>query len=776
MNVMVLLSWLIGTITVVYGVFVCLSNRKSYSNTIFLFLTIEFALWSIFTTYALHYAATDAQALIFVRLVMFVTTPIWVTLYLLCKVYPSDDKLRISIKQKILIITLISLSCLFSLTPYMFKSVSFVNTKSLSFSPSWAIIFYLLNVIIFFILAAQALIKKFRHRQGLVQLQLRYISLSAGALAVAIIFTNIIAIIIFNTSSLAVYGTWLGSIIMLSLLSYPILQQRLYPVSYFAGKIIYYVTLVLYSFFIIAIAISLYEPVRLYLGSSFSFYLIVFIYAIFATISMAWLIQHLIAVINFHVINHGLNIPQLRAEFIHITNNLQSTSKINSCLFQLLETVLGTKGEALLFLTDHYRFEQKPLFQTNNWNNLNRRQLPITDLYTYFSTPDRLHDILIADEMPFMGRRLASQLNKKSLDAYYNIYDSMEKNKIAAIFPLISNNSFRGWLFLKTKKNNVAFYVQDAQFVRMILGQVIFKIDNTYLSQAFKNFNKTLQYQIDIATESRNEAYKKLQRSYNRLKILDQMKSEFVAIASHELRTPVTAVRGYLKLFQKEFGHTLTPKGASYLEVALKNASHNIELTSNMLTLSRIESGRYTILFKQTNLTQLIKQTGTTLAQIMPQMPEKKDIPLICEVPTEDLWVKAEDNKLAEVINNLVENAYKFTSHGSITINLKRTNQKEATIKIIDTGTGIEKSNFNKIFKKFASLNKGYSKMTGSGSGIGLYISKQIIRKHHGTITVSSVYGKGSTFTITLPLIPPPSPDSLPQKTPLNLIPPLKKH
>lgn len=744
------LSYFLAFFTIAFGVFVWLNNRHSTSNRLFLLLAIEFSLWSLFTYFSL-YADNSESALFFVRMVMLVTSPVWATLYLLCLVYPTG-KLQLKKWQKIGIIMLMVSSMVVSLTPYMFSQVKIINSGEISFTSDWGIIFYLLNILIFLPSAIRVIYLKFRYNQGLVQLQFRYVSIALSTISIILVITNVIAAVIFNNSSLGLYGTWVADILMLTILSYPILQQHLYSTNFVASKIIYYLTLSALAFLVMVTIINSWDYLNERLDIS-TLYFCLIVYIIAVVVAIVNISSKLNIFLERYIINHGLNIDKLKHDFIISTNNQFQADQINKKLFNLFETVLGTKGEAITFFTDRYQLGRKAFFCQNNWESLKHKDIPIHSLKKYFDLNlNQEEDVIIFEEAEVIQKKISKVPNSTEiLNTFEEIKIFMKKEKIAVIFPLISDRELRGWLFLREKKNQIAFYLQDIEFVQKMLGYAIFKIDSAYLYQLIKQFNKTLQTQINIAIADKTEAYKKLQRAYYRLSSLDQMKSEFVSITSHELRTPATIIQGYLISFLKEFSDKLPPKAINYINISLNAANRNLELVKNMLTLSRIESGRYKVLFSKIDLNQLVLDIATELKQAMTN--KKKNIPLKCELPKENIWISGETNKIHEVIGNLVENAYKFTDKGSVTIRLSKLKNNEASIDVIDTGIGIEEENINKIFGKFARITDGYAKLPESGTGIGLYISRQIIRKHHGRIKVTSTFGKGSTFSVILPIV-----------------------
>lgn len=267
------------------------------------------------------------------------------------------------------------------------------------------------------------------------------------------------------------------------------------------------------------------------------------------------------------------------------------------------------------------------------------------------------------------------------------------------------------------------------------------------LSRAEHETLKEVIKVVGIAVE-RSQIYANLKIVNIRLKELDILKDEFVSIASHELRTPMTAIKSYLwlSLYGKE---QISDKLRYYLIRSYNAANRLIKLVNDMLNVSRIESGRMSLEVKKIKIDQLVNEVveevnfranelGVTIT-----MGEYKDLPLVI----------TDEDKIKEVIINLIGNSLKFTQKGgSIIISFTvKTDTVMVTIK--DTGEGIEQADISKLFKKFGFVKGSYAtnQKASLGTGLGLYISKSIIEMHGGVMSVfSEGKGKGATFTFSL--------------------------
>ena len=288
------------------------------------------------------------------------------------------------------------------------------------------------------------------------------------------------------------------------------------------------------------------------------------------------------------------------------------------------------------------------------------------------------------------------------------------------IYPLVVREETIGAIMISPKEEKQPFFAYQKDLVERLPIVIAIAIDNALL-------------------------YDKIQRANIRLKELDKLKDEFVSLASHELRTPMTAIKSYLWMVLNK-SKNLDPQIRSYLEIASVETDHLIKLVQNMLTISRIEGKRLELNIEIINLFDLVKRSYDTLKI---KADEKKITMTLLPYP-EKFILSGDKEKLSEVFDNVIGNAIKYTpNNGSISISFTLGKNKVA-VRVSDTGMGISKENLPKLFQKFGRLEEN-KKTRSPGTGLGLYISKQIVDLHKGSIKAESEIGKGSTFTISLP-------------------------
>ena len=237
-----------------------------------------------------------------------------------------------------------------------------------------------------------------------------------------------------------------------------------------------------------------------------------------------------------------------------------------------------------------------------------------------------------------------------------------------------------------------------------------------------------------------------------KLKEIDRTKTEFFSLMSHELRTPLTTIKEGTNLFLDSLkGKEITEKQKRLITIINEECNRLINLVNSLLDLSRMEAGMMVYNFTRTDITLLINR----ITREMEPLTETKSITIETGSSEGLPSVKADIDKILEVLRNLIGNAVKFTHNGgTVRIKAEKTTGDQGEfieVSVEDTGTGIPQDKIGTIFDKFRTVTFGGSGKI-IGTGLGLYIVKQIITDHGGKIWVNSITGKGSTFTFALPV------------------------
>ncbi|MEK7542677.1 MAG: ATP-binding protein [Patescibacteria group bacterium] len=279
------------------------------------------------------------------------------------------------------------------------------------------------------------------------------------------------------------------------------------------------------------------------------------------------------------------------------------------------------------------------------------------------------------------------------------------------------------------------------------LGVLIFRISTFLL---VLSFGILLIRSVRKEVEQREQLQKltvELERANEELKRLDKAKSEFVSIASHQLRTPLTASKGYLSLILEGTYGALEEKLKKPLRSVYNSNERLIHLVNDLLSLSRIESGKMKLELESTDIGEIAKSVVDELQL----KAEEKGLKLVLKkLASGSLQMQADKEKIRNVILNLIDNAIHYTKQGSITTTVAEENN-QLHLAVQDTGEGMTEEEIAKLFKSFSRGEAG-EKLSTEGAGLGLYIAKQFVEMHKGKIwATSSGKGKGSTFHVEIP-------------------------
>ncbi|WP_298553134.1 PAS domain-containing hybrid sensor histidine kinase/response regulator [uncultured Parabacteroides sp.] len=216
----------------------------------------------------------------------------------------------------------------------------------------------------------------------------------------------------------------------------------------------------------------------------------------------------------------------------------------------------------------------------------------------------------------------------------------------------------------------------------------------------------------------------------------NRMKSAFLANMSHEIRTPLNAIVGFSQLLAQTEDKE---EQAEFVRIIENNNNLLLQIINDILDLSKIEAGKIEFIITDFNVSEIL----TDLRQVYTPRLEK-GVELICDIPYPTCIIRSEKNRLTQVLSNLLSNAAKFTSKGSITMGYRVT-EGELSFYVTDTGKGIEKENLEQVFERFTKFDSFVP-----GTGLGLSICQLIVHKLGGQISVESEIGKGSTFRFTI--------------------------
>lgn len=358
-----------------------------------------------------------------------------------------------------------------------------------------------------------------------------------------------------------------------------------------------------------------------------------------------------------------------------------------------------------------------------------------------FSTADAQSRYEIPVEaQSYMVRKNIEAVTADALASDNALVPELWKTKTAILIALRSTSSILGFVVIGYKQNGTSYTQRDINLLSTLSDEFTIAIQNMLRLKEITEFTSVLQHRIDEATE-------KLQASNHKLQELDKSKDEFISMASHQLRTPLTAVKGYISMMLEGDIGKVSAQQRDVLEQAYDSSQRMVFLIGDFLNVSRLQTGKFVIEPSTINYTELVVEEVDQLKDTA----RARKITLNYEKPGSAIVGVADENKLRQVMMNFIDNAIFYSPAGtSVDVQLFR-DERGIVFKVNDHGIGVPKAEQAKLFTKFFRAGNARQQRP-DGTGIGIYMAKKVIAAHGGTIIFESKEGVGSTFGFTLPL------------------------
>jgi len=333
------------------------------------------------------------------------------------------------------------------------------------------------------------------------------------------------------------------------------------------------------------------------------------------------------------------------------------------------------------------------------------------------------HDILVTELLP----------------EDHTIHRMLISHRVAILMPIMRGSSILGYLALGEQRSS-GYTNRDIKVLKTISDELVIAIQNALSVQEVKDINVHLQQRINAATAE-------LRSSNTQLRHLDKTKDEFLSMASHQLRTPLTSVKGYLSMVLEGDAGKVSESQKQLLGEAFASSERMVHLIHDFLNVSRLQTGKFMLELHPFDLVKLVEEEVKSLERTA----ETRNMRLEFTKNIDSLPLTIDENKIRQVVMNFIDNAL-FYSHDDsvITIDLKQVGD-QVEVRVIDTGIGVPKGEQSQLFSKFYRASNA-RKQRPDGTGVGIFLAKKVITEHGGTVLFDSVEGKGSTFGFVLPI------------------------
>jgi len=289
------------------------------------------------------------------------------------------------------------------------------------------------------------------------------------------------------------------------------------------------------------------------------------------------------------------------------------------------------------------------------------------------------------------------------------------------------------------KQSGDMFSANDLKVFEIIGPEIAVAITNAKSYERIERFNITLRQEI-------KKAIAELEKKNEQLRELDKAKDEFISMASHQLRTPLTAIKGYLSMLLEGDAGEIKVSQYDFVNEAFQGANRMVGLINDLLNVSRMETGRFFLEPKEVDMEKVVREEVSQLNKQAKEKGLKLEVKIKGKIPV--VWV--DDVKIRQVVMNFADNAIYYTTAGSVTVTLEK-DDKHIVYKVKDTGIGVPKAQQKQLFEKFFRADNARH-VRPDGTGLGIYLAKKVIDDHGGKLLFESTEGKGSTFGFRLPI------------------------
>lgn len=694
---------------VVLGMFVLYKNHRSHTNRLFFALTLAFATWSVVNYFSTHPVLWPQ--IIWVRLVLFLASLLCFLLYTTFRVFPNRQ--LTSDRRVVKLTAIYTLVVMFlTLTPFVFSDLRNIqgNVEPIV-APG--IIFFVSQVIGTIVGSIYIIIKKLHRASGRERQQIKYLLAGVTTTFSLIIATSLVPVVLFGYTGLVPFGAAF-TLCFSAAVTYSIVRHHLLNIgAVVARSVAFTMLLITLAFFMWATVIGLsyifFDDSRPAIGQQMVYVGVAVILA-FAFQPMRRFFESLTDRVFYR---SRYNSREVLSKFSKLlVSELDLGRILKRALAELTGSLHVQYGQLVIFNNDR-------VYRVEHYGQLPRRLMVAPEL-AKLNQP-----MLVADELEGGERKRL-----------------MEDHGIRVSMTLRTREEFVGYLLLGDKLSGDIYSKQDIDLLEIIGKELAVAILNAKAYAQIQEFNLTLQARVDHATN-------RLRVANRHLKELDRAKDEFISMASHQLRTPLTTIKGYLSMMLEGDAGKLTKPQEEFVNYAFTSSERMVNLISDLLNVSRLSAGRFLIQTKPTDMVAMIQDEVRQLAS----HATSKGIQLIFEPPAEPLPpAEIDDNKTRQVVMNFIDNAIYYTPSGEVRVVLEQSGDK-VRLEVRDTGIGVPEKARRKLFSKFFRADNAQITRP-DGTGLGLYLAKRVVEDQGGTIIFNSVEGKGSTFGFELPFKP----------------------
>ena len=705
---------IIGIVSI--SIFVAL-NARNITNKVYAILNVFVALWLLFLFLA-DITHNTTSALWLLRLALFFGQLMFLLFYYFVLVFPYQTKVNIK-RQIIYSLPMIIISVLL-LTPIGLSSVKIASYGAEPQNVGFLYTFSDVVGILYMLLGIGILIKKYKRADLRQKKQIKFVLIGITIALVVNIFTGDVLTLLKVNTQYVDFGGF--SLLVFSLfVAYAMIKHGFLDIRLIVARTMGYVLTLaalaaIYSVVLFGILSHLVNLRRVSTGQE----LLYVVMAVFLAFTFQPIKQFFDRLSNRIFYRDAYDTQFFLDEFNKVLIStydmrlllrrsatlIADTIKSSYCAFTILKTG-NVAGQTIM--------TNQRLTLTEEATNLIKKALSTTE-----------QSLIFVDTLD---------------EKYVEVQKNLQHYNISVVAKVSSHTGDEaiGYLILGPKKSGNLYNSQDLGLVEIVANELVIAIQNALRFQEIENFNLTLQARIDDAT-------KKLRQANDKLRALDETKDDFISMASHQLRTPLTSVKGYLSMvLDGDVGKVSKPQ-REMLGQAFFSSQRMVYLIADLLNVSRLKTGKFIIEPSPVDLAEIIDQELSQLGETA----SSKSLNINYDKPKSFPTLMLDETKTRQVIMNFVDNAIYYTpAGGKINVRLID-NPNIIELRIEDNGIGVPKAEQHHLFTKFYRAGNA-RKARPDGTGLGLFMAKKVVIAEGGSIIFESTEGKGSTFGFVFP-------------------------
>jgi len=720
----------------VLGLLTLLNNPKQKSNLFFFFVSISAIGW-IWTNYLSNVASTVDSAILYNKFIFVITSLLIYCLYLFSTVYPTDrfNKLK-GAKTILFIFTIITLIADFS--PYLVGNVEIFGDHS-SITFGYGISVYLVHFAICLILFIINIVRSYRKAEGVERIKIQYLLLGIFFSLLGAGTTNLILPIFIDNFNLSNVGPAF-LLFFIGFTTISMIRYRLFGIKFLLAQILRMLVLTVVP--------------------ALSFYFLIYVFKLLswdiysgASISLAIGGALIFSVIYGYIINKSQTI--FLGKFAYGGVNPQDIISKYAKDISVELDIAKLSQQTIALIKDLFYVNHIGIFVFKKEINELVYQDVIGFAHDQIDT-EELHLVTqywdkIGENKVLIKGELQKEVEFTNDDLTKRVYALMEANNTNVIVPLNKRVQLNGLIIMGAREDKRDLTVEELKFLEDLVINTSVAMGRAILYKEVEAFNQTLQSKVDAQTAELQIKVKELQEARNK-------ENDMIDIMGHELRTPATIVKLNAQLLEKFTGdiHSDPEAYRRYVDRIKMAVENEIKLINTLLSSAKLEGDKIVIDPEEVDIKEEIEMAihGNE------RDANEKNLPIIDNSKPETPHVYADKARVVEILNNLISNAVKYTNKGSITIE-DRFDDNWVEISIIDTGNGISAEDLPKLGQKFyragnhinsdLKVGEKIEIVRPGGTGLGLFVTFNLIRKMGGDIRVESELGKGSKFVFVLP-------------------------